>query len=210
MFPFGYALTSQVLITFLFSCSIFLGTIFLGLRRHGINFFSLFFPSGSPAFMAFLLVPIELLSFIARPFSLGIRLFANMLAGHVLLKILSTFILIGVFAVQGLDVSAISLFFKQSWITEKFGSTQLSKHTYVGVDQPALGELTRVYLQPKVFDFSDTVDRASAVENKPKMGFDLSGASNEINKVSPVDENVRIGKDMLKKVETNITAYQNH
>ena len=114
MFPFGYALTSQILITFLFSCSIFLGTIFLGLRRHGINFFSLFFPSGSPAYMAFLLVPIELLSFIARPFSLGIRLFANMLAGHVLLKILSTFILVGVFAVQGLDVSAISLVFKES------------------------------------------------------------------------------------------------
>lgn len=119
MFPFGYALTSQMLITFLFSCSIFLGTIFLGLRRHGINFFSLFFPSGSPAYMAFLLVPIELLSFVARPFSLGIRLFANMLAGHVLLKILSTFILIGVFSIQAVDASAISSLFKWGWVAEK-------------------------------------------------------------------------------------------
>ena len=122
MFPYGYALTSQAIITFLFSCSIFLGTIFLGLRKHGINFFSLFFPSGSPAYMAFLLVPIEILSFVARPFSLGIRLFANMLAGHVLLKILSSFIIIGVFTVFDAEISltAISnLFFK---VTEKFVS----------------------------------------------------------------------------------------
>ena len=55
--------------------------------------------------MAFLLVPIEILSFIARPFSLGIRLFANMLAGHVLLKILSSFIIVGIFAVQDTEFS---------------------------------------------------------------------------------------------------------
>ena len=69
--------------------------------------------------MAFLLVPIELLSFVARPFSLGIRLFANMLAGHVLLKILSTFILIGVFSIQAVDASAISSLFKWGWVAEK-------------------------------------------------------------------------------------------
>lgn len=92
MFPFGYAITSQVLITFLLSCTVFLGSIFIGLLKHEVNFFSLFFPSGSPTLLSFLLVPIELLSFISRPFSLGIRLFANMLAGHVLLKIIAGFL----------------------------------------------------------------------------------------------------------------------
>lgn len=200
MFPFGYALTSQVLITFLFSCSIFLGTIFLGLRRHGINFFSLFFPSGSPAYMAFLLVPIELLSFIARPFSLGIRLFANMLAGHVLLKILSTFILIGVFAAQGLDFSENFLFFKESWISEKLGEGQLtdSGQTYVGEDKPGLVELTRIYSQPIIFDFSDAVEGAAQGYNKGKVDFDFTAPIDTANKVSPVDEAVRIGKNILK------------
>ena len=93
MFPFGYAITSQVLVTFLLSCTVFLGSIFIGLRKHKINFFSLFFPAGSPPRLSFLLVPIEILSFVSRPFSLGIRLFANMLAGHVLLKILSGFVI---------------------------------------------------------------------------------------------------------------------
>ena len=92
MVPFGYAITSQVLITFLLSCTVFLGSIFIGLNKHDVNFFSLFFPSGSPPTLAPLLVPIELLSFLSRPFSLGIRLFANMLAGHVLLKIMAGFI----------------------------------------------------------------------------------------------------------------------
>ena len=200
MFPFGYALTSQVLITFLFSCSIFLGTIFLGLRRHGINFFSLFFPSGSPAYMAFLLVPIELLSFIARPFSLGIRLFANMLAGHVLLKILSTFILIGVFAAQGLDVSTNFLFFKEDWISEKLGHTELidSAQTYVGVDKPGLVELTRIYFQPRVFDFSDAFENARQAYPKVKVGFDFITPVDTASSISPVDERVRIGKNILQ------------
>lgn len=101
MFPFGYAVTSQVLITFLFSCTVFLGSIFIGLRKHNVNFFSLFFPSGSPTSLSFLLVPIELLSFISRPFSLGIRLFANMLAGHVLLKIIAGFIFSGIAFAMG-------------------------------------------------------------------------------------------------------------
>lgn len=96
MVPFGYAITSQVLITFLLSCTVFLGSIFIGLNKHDVNFFSLFFPSGSPPTLAPLLVPIELLSFLSRPFSLGIRLFANMLAGHVLLKIMAGFIFVAV------------------------------------------------------------------------------------------------------------------
>jgi len=101
MFPLGYAITSQVLITFTLSCTVFLGSIFIGLRKHKLNFFSLFFPAGSPTYLAPLLVPIELLSFISRPFSLGIRLFANMLAGHVLLKIMAGFSFVSVILAVG-------------------------------------------------------------------------------------------------------------
>lgn len=97
MFPFGYAITSQVLVTFTLSCTVFLASILIGLWKHRINFFSLFFPAGSPPSLAPLLVPIEVLSFVSRPFSLGIRLFANMLAGHVLLKIMAGFIFVGFF-----------------------------------------------------------------------------------------------------------------
>ena len=96
MFPLGYTVTSQVLVTFLLSSTVFLGSIFIGLWKHNVNFFSLFFPSGSPKSLSFLLVPIELISFISKPFSLGIRLFANMLAGHVLLKIIAGFIFSGI------------------------------------------------------------------------------------------------------------------
>lgn len=92
MLPLGYTITSQALITFLLSSTVFLGSIFVGLWKHNVNFFSLFFPSGSPTSLSFLLVPIEIISFISKPFSLGIRLFANMLAGHVLLKIMAGFI----------------------------------------------------------------------------------------------------------------------
>ena len=208
MFPFGYALTSQILITFLFSCSIFLGTIFLGLRRHGINFFSLFFPSGSPTYMAFLLVPIELLSFVARPFSLGIRLFANMLAGHVLLKILSTFILIGVFSVQTLDASSTSWVFKEGWVAEKLWPGQLNKpgNTYVGADKPGLVELTRIYSQPRVFDFSEEFERASQYQaNKHKPGFEIISSIDPRKTLSPVDTGVRIGKYELQKEVPNGT-----
>jgi len=172
MFPYGYALTSQAIITFLFSCSIFLGTIFLGFRKHGINFFSLFFPSGSPAYMAFLLVPIEILSFVARPFSLGIRLFANMLAGHVLLKILSSFIIVGVFFILDLEVSLASisnLFFK---ITEQFvsgfGLTEFTLKSFETGAEAALPP--RLYYEPVVLLPSESqsfFEQLSYILNNP-------------------------------------------
>src|SRR6185369_4820527 len=81
--PFIYCLSFTILI----------GVTILGLSIHKIKFFSYFIPSGTPLALVPLLVLIELLSYSARAFSLGIRLFANMTAGHTLLKILSTFLL---------------------------------------------------------------------------------------------------------------------
>ena len=115
MFPLGYAVTSQVLITFTLSCTVFLGSIFIGLRKHQMNFFSLFFPTGSPTSLAPLLVPIELLSFISRPFSLGIRLFANMLAGHVLLKIMAGFAFVSLIFASGGEFVNLGYLIKSSY-----------------------------------------------------------------------------------------------
>jgi F-type H+-transporting ATPase subunit a len=65
----------------------------IGFSRHGLHYFSLFCPPGTPLPVAFILVPIEIMSYFIRPVSLSLRLFANMLAGHVLLKVLAGFII---------------------------------------------------------------------------------------------------------------------
>ena len=72
--------------------SIFLGVTILSLSKHGIKFFSFFIPSGTPLALVPLLILIEFISYLARALSLGVRLFANLCAGHSLLKILSTFL----------------------------------------------------------------------------------------------------------------------
>ena len=82
-----------IIVTLSLSFTILIGVTILGLSIHKVKFFSYFIPSGTPLALVPLLVLIELLSYSARAFSLGIRLFANMTAGHTLLKILSTFLL---------------------------------------------------------------------------------------------------------------------
>eukprot|EP00128_Syssomonas_multiformis_P016731 Colp12_sorted_trinity150504_noHs@22105 len=89
--PYTFSVTAQIIIAFGLSVSIFIGILTLGFLNHGIQFFSLFFPPGAPVALAPLLVLIELVSFSVRALSLGIRLAANMLAGHLLLSILSSF-----------------------------------------------------------------------------------------------------------------------
>lgn len=91
--PYSYAITSTIILTIGFSFTILIAVTILGLAIHRIKFFSYFVPSGTPLALVPLLVLIELLSYSARAFSLGIRLFANICAGHTLLKILSTFLL---------------------------------------------------------------------------------------------------------------------
>jgi F-type H+-transporting ATPase subunit a len=91
LFPNNLTLTSQILFVFMLSLSTFISIIIIGFFRHGFNFFSIFFPNEAPVYLSFLLVPIEVVSFFSRPFSLSIRLFANMTAGHVLLKVLFGF-----------------------------------------------------------------------------------------------------------------------
>ena len=91
--PYSYTVTTSIIVTLSLSFTILIGVTILGLYIHKVRFFSFFIPSGTPLALVPLLVLIELLSYSARAFSLGIRLFANMTAGHTLLKILSTFLL---------------------------------------------------------------------------------------------------------------------
>ena len=90
--PYSYAITSSIIVSIGLSFTIVIGITILGLSIHKIHFFSFFIPAGTPLALVPLLVLIELISYIARAFSLGIRLFSNITAGHTLLKILSTFL----------------------------------------------------------------------------------------------------------------------
>jgi F-type H+-transporting ATPase subunit a len=90
--PYSYTITSSIIVSIGLSFTVFIGVTILGLSIHKIHFFSYFIPSGTPLGLVPLLVLIELISYISRAGSLGIRLFANIVAGHTLLKILSTFL----------------------------------------------------------------------------------------------------------------------
>lgn len=91
MVPYTFTVTSHIIFTFGLGMIIFIGINILGIKKHGLHFFSLFLPPGAPLALALLLVPIELISYIFRVVALSVRLFANMMAGHTLLKILATF-----------------------------------------------------------------------------------------------------------------------
>lgn len=87
--PYNYTLATSLMVSLGLSLTIFIGVTILGFYKHQVKFFSFFVPSGTPLGLVPLLVLIEFISYIARAFSLGVRLFANMVAGHTLLKILS-------------------------------------------------------------------------------------------------------------------------
>lgn len=92
--PYSFVVTGQLVITFALSVLVWLFVTFLGFYLHGLKFFRLFAPSGVPKPLLVVLVPVELISYCARPFSLSIRLFANMVAGHIILSVFASFAVI--------------------------------------------------------------------------------------------------------------------
>lgn len=92
MIPYSFASTSHFILTFALSFSVVLGATILGFQKHGLEFFSLLVPAGCPLGLLPLLVLIEFISYLARNISLGLRLAANILSGHMLLNILSGFV----------------------------------------------------------------------------------------------------------------------
>lgn len=91
LIPYSYTVTSHFIVTLSLSLSIFIGMNIISIKLHKLTFFSLFLPAGTSFFLAFLLVPVELISYIFKPLSLAIRLFCNMMAGHTLLKVFAGF-----------------------------------------------------------------------------------------------------------------------
>jgi F-type H+-transporting ATPase subunit a len=89
--PYSFTFTSHIVVTFALAITVFIGVTVIGIARHGLHFLKLFVPAGVPAVLLLLLIPIELLSYFIRPFTLSIRLFANMLAGHTMLAIFAGF-----------------------------------------------------------------------------------------------------------------------
>jgi F-type H+-transporting ATPase subunit a len=92
MIPYSFTVTSHIAITFAMAFTIFIGVTLIGFARHGLHFLSLFVPSGVPMAIAPLVVVIEVLSYFTRPISLSVRLFANMMAGHTMLKVFGGFV----------------------------------------------------------------------------------------------------------------------
>ena len=92
MIPFSFTVTSHIIVTFVLAIVVFIGVTIVGFVKHGAGFLRLFAPSGAPMVLMPLLIVIEVISYLTRPVSLSVRLFANMLAGHTMLKVFASFV----------------------------------------------------------------------------------------------------------------------
>jgi F-type H+-transporting ATPase subunit a len=92
MMPYSFTVTSHIIVTFALAALVFIGVTIIGFAAHGFGFFKFFVPSGVPKALLPLLVVIEVISYLTRPVSLSVRLFANMMAGHTMLKVFGAFV----------------------------------------------------------------------------------------------------------------------
>jgi F-type H+-transporting ATPase subunit a len=111
--PYSFTYTSHLIVTLALALIIFVAVIVLGIARHGLHFFSLFLPPGVPAWLIPLILPIEILSFAIRPLTLSVRLFANMIAGHIMLKVFAGFSvgMVAAFGTLGYAAGALPMLF---------------------------------------------------------------------------------------------------
>ena len=93
LLPYSFTFTSHIIVTFVLAMVVFIGVTVIGFAVHGMKFLTFFVPSGVPSVVLILMVPIEIISYLSRPISLSVRLFANMTAGHILMKVFASFIL---------------------------------------------------------------------------------------------------------------------
>ncbi|MEM7072349.1 MAG: F0F1 ATP synthase subunit A [Pseudomonadota bacterium] len=92
LIPYSFTVTSHIIVTFTIAAFVFIAVTLYGIIRHGLHFFSLFVPHGAPKLMYPLMIPIEIISYLSRPISLSVRLFANMMAGHTMIKVFAGFV----------------------------------------------------------------------------------------------------------------------
>jgi F-type H+-transporting ATPase subunit a len=110
MFPYFFTVTSQVIVTEFMAFFVIILVIVVGIYNHGLGWFKLFTPSGMHWLMLIAITPIEVISFLSRPLSLGLRLFGNMLAGHIVLKVFTGFIVsLAAFGIGGIIGSVLPL-----------------------------------------------------------------------------------------------------
>jgi len=93
MLPYSFTVTSHIIVTFVLAAIIFVGVTILGFVKHGIKYLQLFVPKGVPVILLPLIIIIEIISYLSRPVSLSVRLFANMMAGHTMLKVFGGFVI---------------------------------------------------------------------------------------------------------------------
>jgi F-type H+-transporting ATPase subunit a len=93
MIPYSFTVTSHVIVTFILASFIFIGVTIIGFMKHGLGYLKLFVPSGVPAVLLPLIIVIEVISYLSRPVSLSVRLFANMMAGHTMMKVFGGFVI---------------------------------------------------------------------------------------------------------------------
>ncbi len=93
MLPYSFTVTSHIIVTFVLAAIIFIGVTFIGFMTHGIRYLELFVPKGVPFVLLPLIIIIEIISYLSRPVSLSVRLFANMMAGHTMLKVFGGFVI---------------------------------------------------------------------------------------------------------------------
>lgn len=108
LIPGSFTFTSHIIVTFALAMSVFFAVTIFGFINHGLKFLQLFAPPGVPLPLQFLLVPIELISFMSRPVTLSVRLFMNMMVGHILLKLFAGIALM--FGTAGLGGLAAAVF----------------------------------------------------------------------------------------------------
>jgi len=94
MVPYNFTYTSHIIVTFGLAGFIFIAVTLIGIVKHGLSFLKFFVPSGVPLALLPILIPIEIISYFVRPISLSLRLFANMMAGHTMLKVFASFIVL--------------------------------------------------------------------------------------------------------------------
>ncbi len=93
MIPYAFTVTSHIIVTFILASFIFIGVTIIGFIKHGFGYLKLFVPGGVPAVLLPLIVVIEIISYLSRPISLSVRLFANMMAGHTMMKVFGGFVI---------------------------------------------------------------------------------------------------------------------
>ena len=93
MLPYSFTVTSHIIVTFVLAAFVFIGVTIIGFMKHGFKYLELFVPKGVPVVLLPLIVVIEVISYLSRPVSLSVRLFANMMAGHTMMKVFGGFVI---------------------------------------------------------------------------------------------------------------------